>query len=158
MSSRRDFLKTSSLLAAAGPVRARVAENPDLSGERASLDGLWQFRLDPRGAGIPEKWHLPGTPVQGWRGVRVPHTWQIEPEFAGYMGVGWYRRAFDVPADWAESAVRVEFEAVFHSAEVWVNGKPAGSHTGKGYTAFALDVTSLVRFGARNFKIGRAHV
>jgi beta-glucuronidase len=40
--------------------------------------------------------------------------------------------------------VRVEFEAVFHSAKVWVNGQPAGEHARKGYTAFAFDITHLL--------------
>jgi beta-glucuronidase len=47
-------------------------------------------------------------------------------------------------------AVRVEFEAVFHTAEVFVNGRKAGEHVGKGYTAFAVDVAGLLEFGRRN--------
>ncbi len=46
--------------------------------------------------------------------------------------------------------MRIEFEAVFHSARVAVNGQPAGEHLGKGYTAFRFDITRLLRFGARN--------
>ena len=36
--------------------------------------------------------------------------------------------------------MRVEFEAVFHSAKVWVNGNYAGEHLRKAYTAFAIDI------------------
>lgn len=86
----------------------------------------------------------------GWKEVRVPHTWQVEPETAEYRGLAWYRRDFDAPPAWAEQAVRLEFEAVFHTATVWVNGKPAGSHVGKGYTAFTLDVGPLLRYGGAN--------
>jgi beta-glucuronidase len=64
--------------------------------------------------------------------------------------VGWYERVFDVPKEWSGSAVRVEFEAVFHSATVWVNGRPAGEHLRKGYTAFTLDITPHLRWGERN--------
>jgi beta-glucuronidase len=46
--------------------------------------------------------------------------------------------------------VRVEFEAAFHTATVWVNGQLAGEHARKGYTAFTLDITSLVQFGQLN--------
>ncbi len=138
-------------MAAAGQLPSRTAAPAAAVNETVSLNGVWQFRLDAAGAGVNERWYLPETPAVGWKPVVVPHTWQIAPESEEYMGVAWYRRGFDVPADWSSSAVRVEFEAVFHSAEVWVNGRFAGGHTGKGYTAFVLDVTHLVRPGARNF-------
>ena len=85
-----------------------------------------------------------------WRTVRVPHTWQIEPQNAAYYGVAWYRRTFDAPGSWAAGAVRIEFEAVFHTATVWVNGKMAGEHIGKGYTAFTCEIGSLLSYGALN--------
>ena len=82
--------------------------------------------------------------------VTVPHTWQIAAATAEYYGLAWYGRNFDVPAEWAGATVRIEFEAVFHSAAVWVNGHPAGEHLRKGYTAFLLDITRHLKFGARN--------
>jgi beta-glucuronidase len=69
---------------------------------------------------------------------------------AEYYGTAWYRRIFDVPAGWRTSAVRVEFEAVFHTATVWINGQMAGEHRGKGYTAFTFDVTHLLHWGETN--------
>jgi beta-glucuronidase len=130
MSSRRAFLNR---LALAVPAAGLSHAAPAASGgcavnERVSLDGLWSFRLDPETA---------------WRPVTVPHFWQS-------AGVGWYERVFDVPKEWSGSAVRVEFEAVFHSATVWVNGRPAGEHLRKGYTAFTLDITPHLRWGERN--------
>jgi beta-glucuronidase len=64
--------------------------------------------------------------------------------------VAWYRRSFDVPESWRNSAVRVEFEAVFHSARVWVNGKPSGEHLRKGYTAFTIDAAPHLEWGKPN--------
>ena len=81
---------------------------------------------------------------------KVPHTWQVEAPLAEYYGVAWYRRTFDVRPDWQNSAVRVEFEAVFHTATVWINGQLAGEHRGKGYTAFTFDVTHLLHWGEAN--------
>ncbi len=60
--------------------------------------------------------------------------------------MAWYRRTFDPSTGWHGKAVRVEFEAVFHSARIWVNGAVAGEHIGKPYTAFQLDITELLRF------------
>jgi beta-glucuronidase len=69
---------------------------------------------------------------------------------AEYYGTAWYRRTFDVPADWRTLAVRVEFEAVFHTTTVWINGQMTGEHRGKGYTAFTFDVTHLLLWGETN--------
>jgi beta-glucuronidase len=68
----------------------------------------------------------------------------------GYRGVAWYQRDVDLPATWVGNTVRIEFEAVFHSAWISVNRQRAGEHLGKGYTAFRLDITRFLHFGARN--------
>ena len=39
------------------------------------------------------------------------------------------------------------FGCVFHTARVFVNGIPAGGHTGSGYTPFELDITDLAVLG-----------
>jgi beta-glucuronidase len=46
--------------------------------------------------------------------------------------------------------VRIEFEAVNHTAHVFLNGKAVGEHVGKGYTAFTLDVAQHLNFGREN--------
>ncbi len=115
-----------------------------------SLNGLWHFRLDPDRAGDRENWHLPQTSLQGWTDVEVPHTWQIDDDSSGYLGVAWYRRDFDVLPEWAANAVRVEFEAVYHSAVVWLNGTRVGEHLRKGYTMFELDAGAALLPGKAN--------
>jgi beta-galactosidase len=119
------------------------------------LDGRWLFRTDPDRRGEAETWFDPRTPAAGWEEVEVPSTWQVAAKTADYMGRAWYRREFEAAADWRGKAVRIEFEAVFHTAEVFVNGKSAGTHDGQGYTAFALDISQLFTPGARNTVIVR---
>jgi beta-glucuronidase len=114
------------------------------------LDGPWHFRTDPGRQGEARGWADPGTAKDGWDEIVVPSTWQVSEKTADYMGPAWYRREFATPLSWEKKAVRIEFEAVFHTAEVFVNGKKAGQHVGRGYTAFALDVTGLVEFGGAN--------
>ncbi len=137
MSSRRAFLNRLALaVPAAGLSQAASAASAGCAvNERVTLDGLWDFRLDTE---------------TKWKTVTVPHTWQTAAESAGFYGVGWYERVFDVPKEWSASVVRMEFEAVFHSATVWVNGRPAGEHLRKGYTAFTLDITPHLKWGAPN--------
>ncbi len=155
--SRREFLKKTSAIAAgtAGGVRAASAADSGslLFDERVNLNGTWQFRLDAGASGEKNNWQRPDDVSPDWRPVEVPHTWQIDPATADYMGVAWYRREFRIPGEWSGSALRIEFEAVFHSARIWVNGSFAGEHSGKGYTAFTVDITRLVRHGANTIVV-----
>jgi beta-glucuronidase len=118
------------------------------------LNGLWQFRIDPDKVGQTNAWYkLAAQTSDGWQTVTVPHTWQIAQDWAEYFGTAWYRRAFEVSQEWSDRNVRIEFEAVFHSASVWVNGIEAGKHLRKGYTAFDLDITRFLHPGPDNLLV-----
>lgn len=126
----------------------------DASG-RVSLDGPWMFRPDRNSAGESQGWHRADGGSDDWTAVSVPHTWQTSEDWAGYQGNAWYRRMFQAPAHWAEQFVRVEFEAVYHSANVWLNGTRIGEHLRKGYTAFTLDASPALRADAENLLVVR---
>jgi beta-glucuronidase len=152
LTTRRSFFAAGAAvpLLAGSAAEAAPVQVERNRGDSTSLNGPWLFRLDPDGKGEVNGWTLPDAPAAGWREVRVPHTWQVEQDNVAYRGAAWYRRSFDAPDAWRDRAVRVEFEAVFHTATVWVNGKEAGRHIGKGYTAFTLVVAHLLRYGAPN--------
>jgi beta-galactosidase len=103
--------------------------------EALPLNGDWEFRVAPEPA---------------WRTVTVPHTWQVEAGLTEHYGQAGYRRRFFAPARWAGAVVRIEFEAVYHSARVRLNGQAAGEHQRAGYTPFTLDLTRLVKLNAWN--------
>jgi beta-galactosidase len=154
MPSRRQFL-TASAGAIAATLATSEVQTTDTEAKAfptnlASLCGEWLFRTDSAESGTSQHWYHADVPSTGWRQVNVPHTWQIEAPMAECYGTAWYRRTFDVPADWQIFAVRAEFEAVFHTATIWINGQMAGEHRGKGYTAFTFDVTHLLRWGEAN--------
>jgi beta-galactosidase len=85
-----------------------------------------------------------------WKATTVPHTWQSLGGTPGYTGVAWYRTDILVPKAWQAAFVRVELEAVFHTAHVFLNGRPVGEHVAKGYTAFECDLTSQLAYGQTN--------
>ena len=127
MNSRRKFLTQAGVLAA-GTVGATALladeKTLDLSApETASLCGQWWFRTDSGNVGKGQRWFGSDESTSAWHKVLVPHTWQVDPAFLDYRGVAWYRRTFDAPNEWQNSAVRIEFEAVFHTATIWVNGE-----------------------------------
>ena len=60
-----------------------------------------------------------------------------------------YAKTFDVPAEWREKTVIVEFEGVYRDAVVFVNGEFA-AHQANGYAAFAVTLDPFLRFGEPN--------
>jgi len=114
--------------------------------QRLSMDPGWRFTLgDPAGA------EQPGFDDRQWRALDLPHDWSIEGTPAedapaggrgGYFptGIGWYRKAFRLPAGAGGRAAWLEFDGVYMNSDVWVNGVHLGRRP-FGYIGFAYDVT-----------------
>jgi len=154
MNSRRKFLAQAGVLAAGtlgapGPATEQT-RNQLCASDRVSLSGEWWFRTDPGSVGEEQSWQEFSNSSSGWSRVSVPHTWQVNSALTEYRGIAWYRRDFYGATEWQTAAVRIEFEAVFHTATVWINGELAGAHVRKGYTAFVLDITHLLHLGTSN--------
>ena len=94
-----------------------------------SLDGKWQMII----GGKRYK-------------VNVPHTYNIMEELEDYAGEAVYKRTLPVMADMKGKTVRLHFEAVYHDALVYVNGKKVGEHIGKGFTPFSFDITKYLKY------------
>jgi beta-galactosidase len=158
VNTRRKFLQVASSLAVGASLPSAAAAGqlttPSLADDartrRVSLNGLWQFRLDPGNVGQTNGWYKSNQVSDGWQNVTVPHTWQVSQDSADYFGTAWYRRLLEVPNDWTHQTVSIEFEAAFHSAWVWLNGSEVGKHLRKGYTAFQFDITRFLQPGADN--------
>jgi len=83
-----------------------------------------------------------------WDDIGLPHSFSM-PYFASpkfYVGYGWYRKHFDVPAGWSGKRLFLEFDGAFQDAEIFVNGQRLAEHKG-GYTGFSLDITDVVKTG-----------
>jgi len=132
VNSRRTFLTQAGVLAAGTigtPALGAGEKTTDLSApETVSLCGQWLFQTDSGNVGEEQRWYRTDDSINAWRKVRVPHTWQVERAFIDYRGVAWYRRTFDAASEWQNSVVRIEFEAVFHTATIWLNGGLPGEH------------------------------
>jgi beta-galactosidase len=114
-----------------------------------------------------------------WRTVDLPHDWAVELPFekgpavldrdgkptgryelpdhgARPIGrdfpetsIGWYRRAFDIPATDEGKRISVEFDGVFRNAMVMFNGHYIGEEF-SGYAPFRFDLTDFVNYGDKN--------
>jgi len=111
-----------------------------------------------------------------WTPVQIPHDWAIDLPFVpsektyapdeedpraahGFKplgreypatSVGWYRRALEIPADWARRRLTLEFDGAFRDVVVFVNGVIVHEHKG-GYTPFRADITDVARPGKPNW-------
>nr|WP_278254204.1 glycoside hydrolase family 2 TIM barrel-domain containing protein [Sphingobium sp. BYY-5] len=95
--------------------------------------------------------------------VAVPHDWAVmdgpngAPPFtpqavggqdSGYLpgGIGWYRRHLRLDSAEVQKLVRLNFEAVYMDADIWLNGELLAEHH-FGYTAFTVDLTGKLKAG-----------
>ncbi len=97
-----------------------------------TLNGLWEYAIVPKG----------GTePAAADGRILVPFA--VESALSGVgRTVGeenevWYRRSFNIPADWKNKNVLLHFGAVDWLACVFVNDVLIGTHKG-GYTPFLV--------------------
>lgn len=111
-----------------------------------NLNGTWEFEIDHGRSGMDrslyEADHLSGS-------ITVPFCPESILSGVGnrdFMENVWYLRRFRVPESWAGNRVFLHFGAVDYLARVFINGKPAGTHTG-GYSSFCLDITDLMQPG-----------
>lgn len=76
----------------------------------------------------------------------------------GYFpGGSWeYSTVLHAPDHWRQSRVALEFEAVYRSASVFVNGERAGGWK-SGYSTFSVSLDPFLRFGAENTITVRMH-
>ena len=85
--------------------------------------------------------------------VRLPHTVRELPlHYAGpedYEMLCGYRRVLHIPAEYEGKRLFLQFDGAAHIASVFVNGRETVTHR-CGYTAFRVEITRLVRYGADN--------
>ncbi|MHB0998263.1 MAG: glycoside hydrolase family 2 protein [Armatimonadota bacterium] len=131
----------------AGPTDAR-RQKPRVPEGSIDLTGKWSFRLDPLNVGEKDRWYDDKT-FDDWGGIHVPGSWQAQGWGLDYHGIGWYSRSINLPDDWNEKNIWLNFDGAATLAKVWVNGQYAGEHIGD-WAPFMLNITDFVKPGAEN--------
>ncbi|MBW6535672.1 MAG: DUF4982 domain-containing protein [Mariniphaga sp.] len=136
------------------------------------LEDNWKFiNKDVEGAEKPE------SNTTNWETVSVPHDWAIKGPFnkeidaqkvrveqdmekearlrtgrtgaLPHIGVGWYRKTFEVPEFKTGKKVLLTFDGAMSDAHVWINGQKVGNHP-YGYAYFYFDITDYLNVGEEN--------
>ena len=114
--------------------------------QRVIINDQWKFIKS-------ENISFPVNDWSAWTTVSLPHTWNGEDGQDGgsdyYRGTGWYMRSFVMDKEDINKCIYLRFGAANYATEVFLNGVSVGTHFG-GYTAFAFDITSYVRYGVAN--------
>ena len=136
------------------------------------LDEGWKFSLGDFAAAS-----LSDFDDRAWETVSVPHDWAIRQPFdlnqdmqwvqvredgdqkpmlrtgrtgaLPMFGIGWYRRAIDIPAADAGRRFFIEFDGAMSQAKVYCNGQYAGEWP-YGYSSFSFELTDFVKAGQKN--------
>jgi hypothetical protein len=132
-------------LAAPAGASAPTTERLYLSGADKDHTVPWEFMVSG------------GRRAGAWSTIPVPSNWELHG-FGTYKyggppprpdEQGRYRHRFEAPRAWRGKRVVLVFEGSMTDTEAWIDGRPVGPKHQGGFTEFRHDVTSLLRFGAR---------
>ena len=120
---------------------------------RIYLNNDWQFTPE-----FSEKLLQPQVLDLPLEAVRLPHTCKELPYHyfseTEYQMLCGYRRVLFAPASWQGQRVLLTIDGAAHYAKVFLNGEQIGEHF-SGYTAFTLDLSEKLRYGAENVLVVR---
>ncbi len=86
-----------------------------------SLAGNWQFRLFDN-----EEYSKKKIDETGWENITVPSSWERQG-FADYDGFAWYRKTFEIPADYKGTDMILILGKIDDMDETFINGEKVGS-------------------------------
>jgi hypothetical protein len=123
--------------------------NANAKQEVFSLNGFWKFN-----APAVIKMGIYNTIKDGfsttsWDSIQVPGNWDVENEYANFVGDAAYSRTFEIPQSLKNGELFINFDAVYFETKVYLNGNYVGKHEG-GYTPFKFCITDLVKTDSPN--------
>ncbi len=133
-------------------MRRTAYPRPELERKQwENLCGEWEFDFDFGRSGKES-----GMLEKEWFEHRIEVPFCPESRLSGigyrdFIPACWYRRKFE-SKKLGDSRLILNFEAVCHKAEVFVNGKSVGTHTGS-YTPFSFDITEYVTDGENTLAV-----
>ena len=112
----------------------------------------------------PVKWEFfctDGRNSGKWTTINVPGHWETQG-FGGYNyghdpnphnEKGFYRYEFDVPSDWKDKDIYINFEGVMTDTDVRINGESAGPTNQGSFYPFKYNITDLLKLGTNLLEV-----
>ncbi len=140
-----------------------------------SLNGIWKFHWSPDPQTRPLEFYTEGYSTEKWDNILVPGNWELqgfgtpiytniaypfkkdiprvtgEPDksFTTYKErnpVGSYLTSFEVPDNWSDKQIFLNFGGVQSAMYVWVNGQKVG-YSENSMSPAEFDITSYIHKG-----------
>lgn len=121
----------------------------------AMLPRMWEFKTDPRDAGVIEQWYLPEAGHE-WEPIDSALYWDVQgyQDRTGrpYAGKAWYRNSVAIPASVEGKPLRLTIGGVYNNGVwIWVNGRLVHHRPRHDSgSPFDVDVTGIAAPGAVN--------
>ncbi len=142
------------------------------------LNGTWKFKFVDEPSQRPRDFYLESTDVTDWDNIPVPSNWEMQgydmplyvnvayphatnppyiqrhPGYSDYgvNPVGSYVTTFNVPEDWDNHELLLNFGGIYSAAYVWVNGEYVG-YTQAANTDHEFDITKQARKGQNRLAV-----
>jgi len=146
-----------------------------------SLNGTWKFKWSPNPETRPVDFFKTDYSVAEWDNIQVPGNWEMqgfgtpiytnikypfkvdppkvssEPEknftsFAERNPIGSYRTTFQVPENWLDKLVFINFDGVQSAMYLWVNGQKVG-YSENSMSPAEFEITQYLRKGENKLAI-----
>lgn len=122
-------------------------EYPRPNFERKSwlnLNGDWNFEYDDNNEGLKNKWYENS---KFSRKIIVPYVFQSELSGINEQEIHdivWYSKDINIPEEYKNKRLILNFGAVDYKADVWVNGEHLINHEG-GHVPFSVEITDVLK-------------
>ena len=94
-----------------------------------------------------------------WRNLDLPHDWSKDNEMTDEIPdgltvdlsseIGWYRKHFEVPQNWTDKRILINFEGISDQSELFVNGISVADSE-KGNDSFQTTLNSYLNYKGNN--------
>jgi len=110
-----------------------------------SLNGRWKYKkIRKNDISDHSSLHMDDS---RWDEIKVPHTW--DESIPNWDGLVWYRKTFEVPAEWKGKKIVLRFSGIDDEPRIYVNGNELGYSCGW-HRPFQIDVSDHLQFGQEN--------
>lgn len=110
------------------------------------LNGIWNFSAQQH---LTDALVIKNPSQISWDTLAVPANWDTRKRYSTYRGKAYYHRKITIPKYVKGKQLVLQFNAVYQTAQVWLNGEKLGQHIG-GYTPFEFNITDLVHYNGEN--------